>query len=831
MKIEEAAKEIIENIINFYKKNPSKSEINRFVKEQLKNYSEKVKKIVEKELVNILGDFYYTNDDPQIAITPLKLSEMLYKRANILAKEVTKILIDGIKAKETIREIAMKLYEGYGFKDKEVLEAVKVLPKYLQEAIKKRDAEIMKQIEKLKTKPLRIAYKDIVRRFDELSDEELEKFIKTAYYEKMRYYAKRIADTETHRAAMSKRAREYLDDENIEFVRFEMSSSHPKMDICDFYANLDIGYGRGIVPKSEMRTLPLHPHCYDKETEVYTNKGWMYFKDLKGDEEFLSFNPETKEIEFVRAKNFVCWLNTKEMIKFSHKHFDLLVTDKHNMVVYKRKMVNGKRKKFLEFVEAGKCNNAEFSIPRTAIWNGKDKDKIKIMNFEFNTFDFCEFMGYWLSDGSVVKRKYNYQIDIAQQENQQRIFDVIKRMGFKPYFAKRYIGFTSEFGEYLIKFGKAQEKYIPKEIKELEKKYLWRFLKAFVSCDGHIRPEKDFKGYKSRPEYVFYTSSKKMADDIGEIILKCGYHPSFYLQKAKGKEVEFRNGKYLINNDIWIIRLKRSKTAIIKNMTIEKINYNDLVYCVELEKYNILWVRRNGKTCFSGNCHCVYSPYYGKVKGKRKSWNKAVKDTMSKFNEAEQKEILGTYDMLNRFKGGEDIERIFNTVRPKYPIKRYVDIFENKDYNSFMEKYENAILEKFKDFDVSSREKAIASFKGLWRNEDKFFNHIKRRKDLGHIKDEYDYLYKTLKCLADTKKVDLAIYKKSWDNIYFKAKANDWAVIFNEKGELMTSYKIEKNMPQFKEAHKNADEYKEGVKNGLQKYFKQIYDTFRNNTR
>ena len=120
----------------------------------------------------------------------------------------------------------------------------------------------MKQIEKLKTKPLRIAYKDIVRRLEELSDEELEKYIKTAYYEKMRYYAKRIADTETHRASMSKRAREYLNDENIEFVRFEMSAAHPKIDICDFYANLDIGYGRGIVPKSEMRTLPLHPHCH-----------------------------------------------------------------------------------------------------------------------------------------------------------------------------------------------------------------------------------------------------------------------------------------------------------------------------------------------------------------------------------------------------------------------------------------------------------------------------------------------------------------------------------------------------------------------------------------
>jgi len=181
MSIEDIAKEIIENILKFYKKKKwSKKELERFVKEQLKNYSDEVKKIIEQKLEETLGSFYYTNDNPQIAITPVALSEMFYKNAANLAKEVTKILNDGIKAKETVRDIAMKLFEGYGFKDKEVLEAVKVLPKYLQEAIKKRDKEIMKQIEKLKTKPLRIAYKDIVRKFDELSDEELEKFIKTA---------------------------------------------------------------------------------------------------------------------------------------------------------------------------------------------------------------------------------------------------------------------------------------------------------------------------------------------------------------------------------------------------------------------------------------------------------------------------------------------------------------------------------------------------------------------------------------------------------------------------------------------------------------------------
>jgi len=96
----------------------------------------------------------------------------------------------------------------------------------------------------------------------------------------MRYYAERIAKTELHRATMAKRAKEYIEDDEVEFVRFEMSSSHPKVDICDYYANLDVGYGRGIIPKNEMRTLPLHPHCLCVYSPYY---GKVKKKKIKGD--------------------------------------------------------------------------------------------------------------------------------------------------------------------------------------------------------------------------------------------------------------------------------------------------------------------------------------------------------------------------------------------------------------------------------------------------------------------------------------------------------------------------------------------------------------------
>jgi len=40
----------------------------------------------------------------------------------------------------------------------------------------------------------------------------------------------------------------------------------------------------------------------------------------------------------------------------------------------------------------------------------------------------------------------------------------------------------------------------------------------------------------------------------------------------------------------------------------EIVNYNDYAYCVDIEKNHTLWVRRNGKTCWSGNCRCAIVP-------------------------------------------------------------------------------------------------------------------------------------------------------------------------------------------------------------------------------
>jgi hypothetical protein len=43
--------------------------------------------------------------------------------------------------------------------------------------------------------------------------------------------------------------------------QWRLSSSHPFPDICDYYAGVDFGLGRGVWPKEKVPPEKAHPHC------------------------------------------------------------------------------------------------------------------------------------------------------------------------------------------------------------------------------------------------------------------------------------------------------------------------------------------------------------------------------------------------------------------------------------------------------------------------------------------------------------------------------------------------------------------------------------------
>ena len=272
-KIKKEAKKLYEKALKRYYGRPKgdNRSLSVMLDEELKRYNEAVRPLIENAVYERLNKSFATESLPDIVPSKATLSRLLYRNAKRVAAYVRELFKRHIASKPTIQKLSRLFYEGYGFRDKEVLDVNKELPHYLKTYLQKPHTQraIERQISRLKTKPLRAAYKGIVEAMETHNDKALKRALKVALEEKARYYATRIAQTEQQRSINLARAKEYIDDKEIAFVKYRMSSKHPMMDICDYYANLDVGYGKGIVPKAQMVTLPLHPHCMCRYDPYY----------------------------------------------------------------------------------------------------------------------------------------------------------------------------------------------------------------------------------------------------------------------------------------------------------------------------------------------------------------------------------------------------------------------------------------------------------------------------------------------------------------------------------------------------------------------------------
>ena len=354
---------------------------------------------------------------------------------------------------------------------------------------------------------------------------------------------------------------------------------------------------------------PFHSHCYDKTTEIYTNEGWKLFKDLKGNELVYTINPDNLEPIWQKPVNYISYKYQGNMISFKNSRFDLVVTPNHSILV--QNTDNSVKDKSWKLKEASKVGRKSKHRMFSGLnWNGIKKEYEILAGKKVDINTYLKFMAYWLSDGSCTFDRNSFNVKIAQYNNDW-MYEELKDLPFKIYKCKESLMIhNKELGEELSKFGKCTTKFIPDNIKELSSELIRIFLIAYSKADGTLKKGKIWKGYKFNDSIQFFTSSDKLASDLGELILKAGGRPSYYLNKCAGKEIEFKNGVYTINKDVWTIRWNTQVHNYLYNMEITDIEYDDYVYCVEVPKHNTLLVRRNGKVCWSGNCRTVIAPYF-----------------------------------------------------------------------------------------------------------------------------------------------------------------------------------------------------------------------------
>jgi hypothetical protein len=119
--------------------------------------------------------------------------------------------------------------------------------------------------------------------------------------------------------------------------------------------------------------------CYDDKTEVLTDPGWKFFKDVnEKSDKVATRNPETGEMSFVLPNFKVDKPWDGDLIGFKSQNVDFLVTPEHRIPLYKRTGHNGDKpgKDTPMFFESAEwaLNNASkhLFVAAKSKWSGKD---------------------------------------------------------------------------------------------------------------------------------------------------------------------------------------------------------------------------------------------------------------------------------------------------------------------------------------------------------------------------------------------------------------------------------------------------------------------------
>lgn len=349
----------------------------------------------------------------------------------------------------------------------------------------------------------------------------------------------------------------------------------------------------------------VQPGCFDKDTEVLTSEGWKKWPDVTGDELFLSADPKTKESSWVKALELVAYRYKGNMELFTGKAFNLMTTPDHKHFVqsnYSDKTVgrlttSDKLKKTTAFINAA-----------TGGWIGKSPIGKQIGPYTVPFSDYCELLGWYLSEGCCFDKKERPNLSVISISQEKELHKgevtavlekVFKKKSHGTGGAEMYI--PTEAGKFFREFGHSNVKYIPEDIKNASKDDIMLFLNAYLKGDGHTRSRSVY-GFKST-ERTFFTASRKMADDLMELIIKAGDRPSLSVRSPKTQT--HKNGTYTQNGDQYSVSWLTGKTTIFGKCSKELVPYDDMVYDVTLEHNNTLFVRRGGKVTISGNCGCT----------------------------------------------------------------------------------------------------------------------------------------------------------------------------------------------------------------------------------
>ena len=302
---------------------------------------------------------------------------------------------------------------------------------------------------------------------------------------------------------------------------------------------------------------------------------------LKKGIEIACFNPDTESVEYHEPEELHMSKYTGKMLHFTGKKVDALVSPNHKMWVSK-KVGN-------EYGEYKKVNAKDiekkklYKLQGTAKWNGTDVSTVKVGEFNVPIDMYLKLIGCVISEGCVDTKSSDCVGDIKDTMNKfashtnysiSEIVNIIKNQ----------IGFGGKCD--------SRHKRVPRWVMDLPISRLNILLQAMVVGGGNVENIND--GYS----YKYSTVCKELADDVQEILFKCGYPATIKSRQRKTCV------KYTVS---WSDNIRGKQPIIYHNgsgASINEVDYDGVVWCFTVPT-GLFITRRNNVLNILGNSKYV----------------------------------------------------------------------------------------------------------------------------------------------------------------------------------------------------------------------------------
>ena len=352
------------------------------------------------------------------------------------------------------------------------------------------------------------------------------------------------------------------------------------------------------------------PECYDDQTEVFTDSGWVLWKDVTEEtrlacrvDDILAFHAP---LELFEAPY------TGVMYGMRTRSIDVLVTPNHR-VLYRpwgsKNRAPTWRLRPADHVpptdivlDSGHLPGGDTlaSTFQIATATSKLKNNPCKPVPPIHAADWAEFLGWYLSEGNcrfdVDTSDYRVMITQCQGVNAAncaRIERLLARLpfSFSNSNGETYVAASKSLATYLYPLGKSHEKYIPEWVFTSPIAAREAFVHAMFAGDGtwHTRAEGRAK------HRISYTStSRSLVQGLERVLIGLGYvckitHRTFPRINNRKDQYELR------------VLSGRERSVLKKKGHHYTTHYEGMVYCATVPG-SLLYVRRNGSVpVWSGN--------------------------------------------------------------------------------------------------------------------------------------------------------------------------------------------------------------------------------------